>query len=268
MPSALSRLIRLPSRLQRRARRRRAATMLVILAVLASISFTLYSIYKPPSFLITYFQHRWPQVLWRVDTDHKVIALTIDDAPSEYTPAILELLRDNNAKATFFVIGGQVEGREDILRQIVSEGHELGNHAMRDEPSAQLSDETLMGQIGAVQGMIEHAYESSNDSVDGKRLPPPKYFRPGSGFFSARMLKLLDRMGYLPVLGNVYPHDPQISWWKVNARHILSMARPGSIIICHDRRSWTPPMLNRVLQELKKREYEVVTISDLLKSSR
>jgi peptidoglycan/xylan/chitin deacetylase (PgdA/CDA1 family) len=65
----------------------------------------------------------------------------------------------------------------------------------------------------------------------------------------------------------VYPHDPQIGYPSVNARHILSMVRPGSIIICHDRREWTAPMLRKVLPELKRRGYRVTTVSGLLKAA-
>ena len=73
--------------------------------------------------------------------------------------------------------------------------------------------------------------------------------------------------GYRLVLGSVYPHDPQIPYWRINAAHILSSVRPGSIVICHDRRSWTAPTLRKVLPELKKRGYQVVTVTQLLESA-
>lgn len=188
------------------------------------------------------------------------MALTIDDAPSEYTEEIMDVLKVNNATATFFVIGSQVHARENILRNAVRNGFELGNHAMHDEPSRSLSDTELSKQISSVQARIAAAYDSVN-------MPQPKarYFRPGSGFFTTRMRALMKRLGYLIVLGGVYPHDPQVPYSNVNARHILSMVRPGAIIICHDRRPWTAPMLRKVLPELMRRGYQVVTVSELLK---
>jgi peptidoglycan/xylan/chitin deacetylase (PgdA/CDA1 family) len=66
----------------------------------------------------------------------------------------------------------------------------------------------------------------------------------------------------------VYPHDPQIAYAGVNARHVLSMVRPGSIVICHDRRAWTVPMLKKVLPELKTRGYRVETVTGLLEAMR
>lgn len=72
-------------------------------------------------------------------------------------------------------------------------------------------------------------------------------------------------MGYHLTLGDIYPHDPFVPFWKINNWHILSSVHPGGIIICHDGRSWTPPMLRKLLPELKRRGYRVVTLTALLK---
>lgn len=236
--------------------------MLLPLIILCILIAPFYCIYKPPGFLIRYFQSRWPDVLWYVRTNSKVIALTIDDAPSEYTNEILDLLKANGATATFFVIGSQVAGREKILEDLIRNGNELGNHAMHDEPSRSLSDDVLAQQIETVKQQIHTAYTSAD--IGG----PPNYFRPGSGFFSERMRKNVKELGYQLVLGNIYPHDPNIPYWRVNAWHILSMLQPGGIIICHDRRSRIVPMLRKVLPEMKRRGYRVVTITELLKEAK
>ncbi|KAF1973182.1 chitooligosaccharide deacetylase [Bimuria novae-zelandiae CBS 107.79] len=261
MPRPSIRLFRYPPRLSRRARRSRWITMLVALVVVINFFWPFYIIYKPPSLLIQYFQTRWPDVLFHADVKEKVIALTIDDAPSYYTDQILELLKENDAKATFFVIGGQVAGREAPLQKLVEAGMELGNHAMHDEASRSLSDTELQMQMQQVESMIDKAY------LDANLAKPARYFRPGSGFFSGHMRKLMKEMGYRLVLGDIYPHDPQISYWRINARHILSMLKPGGIVICHDRRSWTVPMLAKVLPEMKKRGYTITTVSGLLEQA-
>lgn len=252
-------LSRLPWRLRRRARRQRYVTLFLLGVSLFTLVLPFYWLYKPPTFLIRYFQARWPDVLWQVETTSKVIALTIDDSPSEYTEEILQILKDNQATATFFVIGAQVHGSEDILRSVVQHGNELGNHAMHDAPSRSLDDATLFKEIKEVEAMIDDVYSSSSKDA------PPKYFRPGSGLFNERMRKLLDKIGFRLVLGSIYPHDPMIPYWRVNARHVLSMLRAGAIIICHDRRSWTAPMLKKVLPEIRKRGYRITTISGLLR---
>ncbi len=134
---------------------------------------------------------------------------------------------------------------------------------MHDEPARALSNDELEAQIQAVQAMIETAYKA-----EAKAAPQAGsgklYFRPGSGFFSDRMRVLIARLDYKLVLGSIYPHDAQISYWWLNARHVLSMLKPGGIIINHDRRSWTPPMLRKVLPELKRRGYKALTLTELL----
>src|SRR4051794_2724335 len=254
-------IFRLPSRLRRRARRSRIDTILVLLVVICSLVTPFYIIYKPPNLLIRYFQHRWPNVLWHVPTRSKVVALTIDDAPSQYTDEIMQLLKANEATATFFIIGSQIAGREVTLQNLIRNGNELANHAMNDEPSRSLSDATLASELSSVQAELLAAYTAVD--ADG----PPNYFRPGSGFFSNRMRTNLQKLGYRLVLGSIYPHDAQIPFWRMNARHILSMVRPGGIIICHDRRSWTVPMLRTVLPEMRRRGYRVVTVTELLEEA-
>ena len=236
--------------------------MLILLSIICILIAPFYWIYKPPAYLIRYFQWRWPDVLWRISTSSKVVALTIDDGPSEYTDEIMQILKSNGATATFFIIGSQVPGHEKTLEALIRNGNELGNHAMHDEPSRSLSDAVLGDQIRSVGEVLQQAYTS----VDAEH--PPQYFRPGSGFFSGRMRKMLGRMGYRLVLGSIYPHDPQIPSWRVNAAHILSMLQPGGIIICHDRRSWTAPMLRSVLPEIRRKGYRTITVTQLLKEAR
>ncbi|USW49062.1 Putative NodB domain, glycoside hydrolase/deacetylase, beta/alpha-barrel [Septoria linicola] len=244
---------------RRRARRTRMATQTTVIIVLLLVVIPLYTIYKPPKALISYFQNRFPEVLFQIDTDKKIIALTIDDAPSPYTNQILDILKDNGASATFFVIGGQVPGNENLLTEIVKAGNELGNHAMHDEPSIQLPSNVLEEQIHRVDEYIDAAYQSA-----GSERPRLHLFRPGSGVFSQRILDVVTMAGYKTILGGIYPHDPFISFWRINAWHILSMIRPGAVIICHDRRSWTVPMLSKVVPEMKGRGYQVVSIDQFL----
>ncbi|KAG6041296.1 hypothetical protein E4U41_005124 [Claviceps citrina] len=260
-------LFRLPTKLRRRIRRNRMAT-LTLLAMLAALLlflplYSLYCIYKPPKALIGYLRQKYPDVLFEVTTSEPVVALSLDDAPSSHTGDIMAVLREFDARATFFVIGAQVDGedRARTLRQLIREGHELANHGMHDEPASRLSLPRLEREVAEVKGKLVRAYEA-----EGKVLPN-NYYRPGSGFFNYRMRDMLGNRGYRITLGSVYPHDPQIPYPARNADHILSMVHPGAIIICHDRREWTVPMLRVVLPELKRRGYRVVTVSDLVRTA-
>lgn len=235
--------------------------MLILIAVVAVLVTPFYLIYRPPKILMNYFQNRWPDVLWHISTSSKIIALTLDDAPSQWTEEIMQLLKANNATATFFVIGSQVAGREQLLQNLIRNGNELANHAMHDEPSLSLSDNVLAEQIESVEEMLHQAYAAVNVA------PPPNYFRPGSGFFNDRLRNNVRKLGYQIVLGSIYPHDPGVPFWRVNAWHVLSMLRPGGIIICHDRRARIVPMLRKVLPEMRRRGYRIVTLTELLKES-
>ncbi|DAA73380.1 TPA_exp: putative Polysaccharide deacetylase (NodB) [Trichophyton benhamiae CBS 112371] len=234
----------------------------------------LYILYKPPRFVIRFAQRKWEDVLWNVATSKRIVALTIDDGPSEYTSEILDILRSNDATATFFVIGSHATpDREEILRNLIRHGNELANHAMRDEPSYLLSETELIDNINCVQKIISDieatARPGANDvGLDSKMAQSALYFRPGGGFFSTKMREILSKMGYHLTLGDIYPHDPFVPFWKINNWHILSSIHPGGIIICHDGRSWTPPMLRKLLPELKRRGFQVVTLTALLKEGK
>ncbi|PGG98451.1 hypothetical protein GX51_06795 [Blastomyces parvus] len=270
-------------------------TTAIITVAVAIPPALLYLIYKPPTSLIHYFQRRWPDILWLAPTkdQNKLIALTIDDGPSPYTAEILQVLKANDATATFFLIGSNIadvdvdrdtgadtntntntsqnnaaESQTETLHALLHAGNELANHAMHDEPSWRLSDTVLTTQIKTVERKIQHVYNAaypSKTTTPTTAPRPPKYFRPGSGFFTTRMRRLLAALEYRLVLGSVYPHDAQIPSPRVNARHILSLARPGAIIIVHDGRRWTAPMLRVVLPELRGRGYRVVSVSELVR---
>ncbi|KAK3054548.1 hypothetical protein LTR09_004277 [Extremus antarcticus] len=234
------------------------AIQVAAVAVLLVVVLPLYIVYKPPVFIVNQLQRRDPQVLFHIPAARNVVALTIDDAPSEYTMQILDVLQANNATATFFTIGGQVRGRENVLEAILRAGSELGNHAMHDEPSINVPTPRLREEITEVDDMISRAYEA----VGQNRTM--RYFRPGSGIFSDRVLDVAKQAGHRTILGSVYPHDPFIPYWRINAWHILGSLRPGAVIICHDRRAWTVPMLKKILPEMRRRGYDVVSVSELL----
>ncbi len=124
----LRRLFALHRKSRCRAYHSTMATVLVLLGAMCMLVAPAWLIYKPPGILQRYFQYRWPDVLWRVPTASKVVALTIDDGPSGYTAEIMQVLEANNATATFFIIGSQVEGYEETLQDLIRYGNELGNH--------------------------------------------------------------------------------------------------------------------------------------------
>jgi peptidoglycan/xylan/chitin deacetylase (PgdA/CDA1 family) len=192
--------------------------------------------------------------LYYVPTKAKAVALTIDDGPDRVTtPLILDVLRDNQAHATFFVITSRVSGNEDLLRRMLAEGHEVGNHMPRDEPSLELAPEEFERQLLESHGILS-AFASM------------RWFRPGSGKYDPRMLATLERHGYRCALGSAYPFDPQIRWSWFSRRFILSNVRTGSIVILHDWGSKgrrTVKTLSKVLPALAQRGFCTLTLSEL-----
>ena len=195
------------------------------------------------------------RVTYSVQTEEPIVALTIDDGPdASTTPAILDLLSEYGASATFFVITERVPGNEQLLERMIEEGHELGNHMTNEKPSITLGREGFAADLGAADTTL-----SQFDDI--------RWVRPGSGWFTANMIDTAESRGYRMALGSVYPFDHLIpsSWFA--SEFILWRIRPGDVIVLHDHR-WrgerTADTLSRVLPELIERGYKVVTLSELV----
>lgn len=208
----------------------------------------------PPQALVQYVAERHPECLWRVETADSVVALTLDDGPHPaLTPQILDVLADFDARATFFVMGRRIEGNEALLRRMMEEGHELGNHLLTATPSILLPDPVFALRLREVDARL-------------RPFGPVRWWRPASGFYDAPMRQAAERLGYRCALGDVYPNDAQNPFPPLLARYILRNVRPGSVIILHDGSAWrqrTVWTLRRILPELRRRGYRVVTLSAL-----
>jgi peptidoglycan/xylan/chitin deacetylase (PgdA/CDA1 family) len=229
---------------------------LILLISGISVIFIAALIYLQPLFVVRWLARQDPGVLYFVDTDSKVVALTIDDAPHPIvTPRLLDLLKEYSTHATFFLIGKNIKGNELLLERMREDGHELGNHLSEDVASIRLSPDEFERQLVEVDRMIE---------PNG----PQKWFRPGSGFYNSRMLKRAEAQGYRCALGSVYPHDTTVrNTWMIST-FITQKIFPGAIIVVHDgkdERVRTVEVLKRVLPDLQRRGYKVVTLSELIK---
>jgi len=208
-----------------------------------------------PHWLVALPARLSPQVVFQVRTSQPVVALSVDDGPDEATtPEILDVLRRHGARATFFLFTSRVAGNEDLVDDALKDKHELGNHLATDKASILLDAEDFERQL-----LASHATLSQFAKV--------RLFRPGSAWYSRRMLDTLTRHGYRCVLGSLYPFDPQTRSASFAASYVLSNVRPGAIIVLHDRGargSRTTAVLSMILPELQRRGYRVVTVSELL----
>lgn len=246
---------------------------------------------------LVYVQPRWfmrlmawgshPSVLWCVSTSSRVCSLTIDDAPSATTPLLLDILKENNIKATFFIISSHIAGNEETVARIVREGHTLGNHLTVDRASwldelhvfeqklkecdlairgyqsnAPVVRDTLTAIAAAGEGVVSVAAQGkevettrllgSENSTTSTSTAPMRWLRPASGWFTSSMREIIQSHGYRICLGSVYPHDAQIKSEVLNSLHLRMFTGNGSVIIVHDR-AWTVGVLKTALPVLTKK---------------
>jgi peptidoglycan/xylan/chitin deacetylase (PgdA/CDA1 family) len=195
------------------------------------------------------------EVLCYVDTDARAFALTFDDGPHrETTPQLLDVLAKYQARATFFLIGERVIGNEPIVARITAEGHEIANHLMRDERSVLLSDLRFRRELAQVNSLLAPYGEV-------------RWFRPGSGWFTPRMLTSVAEQDLRLVLGTVVAmHNGRAGDRRI-ARSLLGGIRPGSIVVLHegtDERRGVVATTDQVLAELGRCGLAAVTVSDLV----
>jgi peptidoglycan/xylan/chitin deacetylase (PgdA/CDA1 family) len=194
-------------------------------------------------------------VLWYVDTDEPVFALTFDDGPSpDTTPALLEVLARHGARATFFLIGDRARAHPGLVADIAAGGHEIANHLMHDERSALLPDDRFRRDLAETTALL-----TPYGSV--------RWFRPGSGWFTPRMLRSAAEQNLRAVLGTLAaahgggPADDQI------AARLITRIRPGSIVVLHEgtaRRRDVVRTTDEVLTAFAGRGPAAVTVADLV----
>jgi peptidoglycan-N-acetylglucosamine deacetylase len=207
-----------------------------------------------PGLVVRWLARRYPEVLFHLHTEAPLVAFTIDDSPHpDVTPHILDVLAEHDAHATYFVIGEYVPGNEHIVRRMVAEGNELGNHLMADAPSYRLPAAEFERQLLQTHELLAP-------------YGPVRWCRPGHGWFNRRMLGQLHGHGYRCAMASAYSLEFRATSARYAARHILLNARPGAVIVLHDgigTGRQTVSVLRRVLPELQRRGYRVVTLSEL-----
>jgi peptidoglycan/xylan/chitin deacetylase (PgdA/CDA1 family) len=186
----------------------------------------------------------------------KRIALTFDDGPStRYTAEILDILREYDVKATFFVIGKNVEAHPDLLRRTVAEGHEIGNHTY-SHPHLKTIDEARLSEEVARSATLLREVAGIRTSL----------FRPPEGIITPAVAAAAEKGGYRTVLWSIDTLD-----WALNpapkiVQTIKREASDGDIVLFHD---WvagdspTPAVLRQIIPWLKAEGFAFVKVSEL-----
>ncbi|MGT2910517.1 polysaccharide deacetylase family protein [Streptococcus cameli] len=181
----------------------------------------------------------------------KMIALTFDDGPNPATTLqILDTLKKYDAKATFFILGQNVPGNEEILKRMVAEGHELANYTWSHPDLTTLSPEQIQQEVNQTQDVIKQATGQT-----------PVTNRPPYGAFNQTVM---NTMGLPAIHWSVDTLD----WQSRNPQAILNIVQsstyPGSIILMHDIHQPTADALPAVMEFLVSQGYTFGTITDLL----
>ena len=177
------------------------------------------------------------------------VALTFDDGPNaDSTPIILDALKKERVKATFFVIGLKVAANSELMHRMQKEGNEIGNHTWAHPNLLKISRAQIEQQISQTQA-----------TITSLGLPAPKLFRPPYEAFTKPMLAYI----HMPViLWNIDPKD----WKEKDPKHVadavVSQARSGGLIVMHDKPT-TAAAVEKIIQDLKPR-FKLVTVSELL----
>ncbi len=200
--------------------------------------------------------------------DTHEVALTFDDGPDpEWTPKILDILKAANIKAAFFLVGANAERYPGLVRRIVVEGHEIGNHTYYHPNLALCSSERVRLELNATQLLLQF--------ITGRATtlfrPPYAVDTQPTRISELAPLQIAQEQDYLTVLENIDPQDWARPGADVILQRIKQQRHDGSIILLHDAggdRSQTVEALPRIIDYLKTRNDTIVPLSKLLGISR
>jgi peptidoglycan/xylan/chitin deacetylase (PgdA/CDA1 family) len=182
--------------------------------------------------------------------DRRVVALTFDDGPSDYTDDFLSVLREKEVSATFFEVGQVMPGREDEMRQILAQGSEIGDHTM---------DHVEFPGYAQIAGAAERIAAYTHFR--------PCLFRPPGGGVDAGIIASAGSLGMRTVTWDVDPRDWSTPGTGAIYANVVGHVQPGSIVLMHDGggpRSETLAALPQIIDTLRGRGYRFATVTELL----
>lgn len=199
----------------------------------------------------------------RVDTKERMVALTFDDGPDpRWTPAVLALLSQYHAHATFFEVGKNVLAHPDLVHDVLNDGNEVADHTW-DHPDLEIMPTALVSQ----------EITKGADAISQVGAPVPKYFRPPKGLTDEAVGVIANANQYRTIfwdlcLERFVDHAPDM---REAVDDMLTRVRPGSIILAHDGgipdRTKTMKTLPMLLAGLQERGYKMVDVTQLLKGA-
>lgn len=183
------------------------------------------------------------------DNNSKMIALTFDDGPNYNTNKVLDILGKYNTRATFFVLGSKIKGNEYILKRIVDNGNEIGNHTY---------SHFLLTRYG--EDIIRREIENTNNLIFDVTGEYPKLFRPSYGSYNNK-IKNISNMPI--IIWNIDTLDWKYHSSKRIVNRVINKVKDGDIVLMHDVYSSTSNALDILIPILLDSGYSFVTVSEL-----
>lgn len=191
-------------------------------------------------------------------TKIKEVALTFDDGPTEFTPKFLDVLKENNIKATFFCIGKQIQKYPETFQRIIAEGHTVGNHT--------LSHSNNTGFLSTSK-MIEEI-EKCDDVMLKIGSIKTDLYRPPFGITNPNIAKAIKKTNKKSIGWNVRSLDMVIPAEKKILKKVIKNLKKGSIILLHDTSEKTYNVLVELLLFLEREKFSTFTIDSIIKSEK
>lgn len=230
--------------------------LLIAFVLLSGALFGLWELSKSRTF------QAFGEIVPRVETYQKLVALTFDDGPTPaHTDEILRVLKAENVRATFFLIGGELEKNLVEGKKIVADGHEIGNHSYSHVRMMLVSPSFVKNEIERTDELIRAAgYEK------------PTHFRPPYGKKLFTLPYYLSQTNRKSITWDVEPESfPEIAAQTDEiVKHILANTRAGSIILLHvmyDRERKSLNAVKPVIEGLRAQGFQFVTVSELIAQS-
>lgn len=188
-----------------------------------------------------------------VDPGRPMIALTFDDGPrASVTNRILDSLQANGGRATFFMVGTNVNANAAVIQRMTAQGCEVGNHTHDHKYISKISADGIVSQIS-----------STNQKIAAACGVSPVVMRPPGGYIDANSLAVLGSLGMPAIMWSIDTRDWQHRNSSRTIETVLSQVKDGDIILMHDIYDATADAAQVLIPELTARGYQLVTVSEL-----
>lgn len=192
------------------------------------------------------------------NTNEKQIYLTFDNGYEQgYTASILSVLKKHQVAATFFVTGHYIESEPELVKQMVDDGHIIGNHSYHHPDFTSMNKKAIEEELIKVDKAIEKI-TSQKETI---------YVRPPRGTFNEETLRWIEELGYIHVFWSLAFKDWEVNkqrGWEYAYNQIMKQVHPGAIILLHTVSEDNALALEKAIVALKKRGYQFKSLDEFM----